>query len=81
MYFNRCVSVSQDLIDGGICFGDTLNIANNNLLLSGLWIVEDCMAPEMHQHLDFLVSRSELKLFPQGVYRVKIIEIKPKKGR
>jgi len=73
LYYNRFIAVSQDLLKY-VGYGDTLNVISSEPLLSGLWIVQDCMSEHKQNSVDFLISRDMLHYFANGRYSVQISE-------
>lgn len=64
-------SLSRDL-GKHFNYGDTINVNCVHPLLNGRWVVQDCMAKGSTGSIDFFISRSDLKLFSDGVYDVNI---------
>jgi 3D (Asp-Asp-Asp) domain-containing protein len=71
VYKLKYCAVSRDLLKV-INYGDTLKVDSRHPLISGLWIVQDCMAKYKSRSIDFMVGHDDVKHFEKGVYSVTI---------
>ncbi len=61
----RWVALSRDLLKrwgGHFDYGDTIHVWHHNTMLSGRWVVRDCMNRRFKRRIDFLVDSR--KVFP-----------------
>ena len=71
VYKLKYCAVSRDLLKV-VSYGDTLKVDSSHPLISGLWIVQDCMAKYKRRSIDFMVGHCDIKHFEQGVYSVMV---------
>jgi len=71
----KWVALSRDLLKrwgGEYEYGDTINIWHPNKLLSGQWVIHDCMNSRFTNKIDFLIPESMAKEFPGLTKRILI---------
>lgn len=65
------ISLSRDILfNYNLFWGDSIEVICSNQRLSGKYVVEDCMDSNVTKSCDFMISRNDLKLFPEGIYNV-----------